>query len=141
MISASHDDQSTSKLSRPSKIWLIPLLNRVPIAPIILSSLPIIPKLDLVHRISLVSAIKKCMSIIWPLAIHKITSDTILELFGEYIKAILDIGLVILTDDDAMMAIGGLINGSFKSSLANTSNKKKVTSLHLSHHVQILTNP
>ena len=142
VFSASHDNQGPSKLSRPSKIWLIPLLNRVPIAPIILSFLSILPKLNSVHRISLVTAVKSCMVIMWPLAIHKIVSDTLLELFGGYIQAILDNGLINMTDEDAVMGIGNLIDSSFKSSLANTSNKKKVLQLQISiYRYNSLTNP
>lgn len=141
VFSASHQNRSASKQSRPSKIWLIPLLNRVPIAPIILSFLSIIPKLSSVHRTSLVAAVKNCMVIIWPLAIHKITSDTLLELFGKYIENILLGDLVNRTDEDAVMGIGNLIVSSFKLSLANTSNKKKVSQLKISiYRYNMLTN-
>ena len=82
------------------------------------------------------------MVIMWPLAIHKIVSDTLLELFGGYIQAILDNGLINMTDEDAVMGIGNLIDSGFKSSLANTSNKKKVLQLQISiYRYNSLTNP
>lgn len=81
------------------------------------------------------------MVIIWPLAIHKITSDTLLELFGKYIENILLGDLVNRTDEDAVMGIGNLIVSSFKLSLANTSNKKKVSQLKISiYRYNMLTN-
>ena len=121
IISAT-DTQVPSAKSRSLKTWLRPLLNRIPIVPIVvgfISFLPILPKPD---RFSLTPVVQRCLAILWPLGVQKATSDTLLECFGGVLKLLKE-GM---DGDDSLENIGEIVTASFRSTFENVSNKKKV---------------
>lgn len=66
------------------------------------------------------------MDIVWPLSVHKVGVEALLELFGTFLKAAVD-----LQAPDDLEKLGEIITTSFRSALSNSSNKKKVHNLNL----------
>ncbi|KAL7285691.1 hypothetical protein ACG7TL_000796 [Trametes sanguinea] len=66
---------------RALRAWLVPLLNRVPIAPIILTYLEVASSegsLDIAQYTLFLG----CVSVLWPLAVPKFSPEALLECFG-----------------------------------------------------------
>ena len=120
------DPQVQNAKSRPQKTWLKLLLNRIPIAPIVLGFISLIHTLSHHDRLSLTPVVRQCLAIVWPLGIQKATSDTLLECFGGVLKFSKD------DDDiggnDSLANIEEMVTASFRTAFENASNKKKVRS-------------
>ena len=117
--------------SRALRPWLIPLLNRIPIPPIILSYLELLSAGD---RFELVQykLFAKCVSILWPLAVPKFSPETLLECFGAVIH--LSALPVISPSDGSWGTLRALdefrslsiMVESYRTSLAASASKRKV---------------
>ena len=111
-------------LLRSSKTWLMPLLNHTPFAPIILAFLSSLRSLSTSDRLSLTPVVLRCMLVVWPLSVPKVTSDTLLECFAVVMKILAEDNSV--SGDDSLCKIGDIVTASFRNSFGNASNKKKV---------------
>lgn len=68
-----------------------------------------------------------CISILWPIAVQKMNTEVLLGCLGSLFQA------VPLLDE--VKKVGLMITASYRSSLGNSSNKKKVGFLSLSFRV------
>lgn len=125
-------DHNASKgiQTRPVKTWLTPLLNRTPISPILLSFLAASHGVPSEDRCRLSITISQCMGVLWPLSAHKVGVEALLELWGTFLKAAVELGA-----HDDLDKLGETITTSFRSALSNCSNKKKVRSIFLFKYV------
>ena len=114
---------------RTSRAWLVPLLNRVPIAPVILSYLELVASegsLDIAQYV----AVSQCITALWPLAVPKFNPDTLLECFGAAVHLVVahggrqppDCESQLLNESRAL----SLIVQSYRTSLVNAGSKRKV---------------
>ncbi|RDB29584.1 hypothetical protein Hypma_015277 [Hypsizygus marmoreus] len=115
--------------TRPLKAWLPMLLNRIPFAPILLSLLDLVSSLDSETRHGLTGVVSSCLEDIWPLAVQKTSTETIMECFGAFVRIC---GLCEI--DTGLARIGMIITASFRNSVSNSSNKKKIYSTFLQSH-------
>ena len=115
--------QETAKL-RLAKTWLTPLLNRVPIAHIVIAFLSSLTNLSSPDRLRLTPVVRRCLAVVWPLSVPKVTSDVLLECFAGIMKILKEGSGMI--GDDSLVIIGEMITASFRSAFENASNKKKV---------------
>jgi len=107
--------------SRSVKAWLVTLLNRIPIAPIIISFLNILATLESEYRENLTLVVRRCLVVIWPLGVLKLGADVLLDCFGAFHGV-----LEQCETDESLAHIGLFITSSFRTSLGNAPNKKKV---------------
>jgi|ERR1700722_3076376 len=106
---------------RPTKIWLVPLLNRVSVVPTIVPLLNLLPSLDTKHRQNLIPMICRCYAIIWPLAVQKFGLDALSDCFSATLAV-----SGFCDADESLAQIGLMITSSFQTFLSNVSNHKKV---------------
>ncbi|KAJ7107656.1 Urb2/Npa2 family-domain-containing protein [Mycena crocata] len=114
------------------KHWLLPLLNRVPIAPIFIAFLQLLGTTEAEKHAPLTDAVNQTFYSIWPLAVHKINAETLFECFGAF--------LAVLEEDsegqDALEKIGDSIISSLRVAVGNSSNKRKLSSLFIQNHLR-----
>lgn len=106
--------------TRPVKAWLMPILNRIPFAPITICLLNFLPSLDPGCRRQLTLVVRRCLMVIWPIAVQRLGSDTLLDCFGAILVAFNNCEL-----DESLVQIGIFITSSYRTCLGNCSNKKK----------------
>ncbi|KAF8350279.1 hypothetical protein F5887DRAFT_944597 [Amanita rubescens] len=111
--------------ARPLKTWLGVILVRVPIAPIVFSFLGLY-----IQNNDLSKTVAACLSTMWPLAVQKTATETLLECFGALLPLIKK-----LDKDEGLARIASLIVNSYRNSLSNNSNKKKICNLFLQQHL------
>lgn len=108
------------------KVWLIPLLNRIPLAPIVVSFVSLSSR----HRDGTLEAKAcRCLSALWPLAVSKFSSEALLECFGVLSGYLAACDATEYATNASFVTLGSLIVSSHRASLVNTSNRKKVQSL------------
>ncbi|KAJ7706421.1 Urb2/Npa2 family-domain-containing protein [Mycena rosella] len=112
--------------------WLLPLLNRVPIAPVVVSFLQLLGTVEVEKRVPLTALVNKSLTSIWPLAVHKISAETLLECFGTFIGVLEDIS----EPNDALEELGTALISSLRVSVGNSSNKKKLSSILIQNHLR-----
>ncbi|KAF8624871.1 hypothetical protein AX15_005748 [Amanita polypyramis BW_CC] len=112
---------------RSFKTWLGATLVRVPVAHIVLSFLDSRGQ-HRTHQDDLSKAISTCLAVLWPIGAQKTTTEALLECFCAVLSAIHDA-------DEGLAKVASLTVNSYRSSLANNSNKKKFCSLFLQHHL------
>jgi hypothetical protein len=110
-----------SASARSTKMWLVPLLTRIPIAPTIVSFLVLLPSLDEKRRRELTDIVCRCLVIIWPFAVPKFGYDALFDCFSAILRS-----FRLCEADEKLAQMGCLITSSFRTSLANVSNRKKV---------------
>lgn len=107
--------------SRPIKIWLAPLLHRIPVGPVVVVFLNSFVHIDEEEREQLSELASSCLIILWPLAVQRMNGELLLECFGALL------GYLFSNPLDAGFAKNGrLVVNSYRNSLNNSSNKKKV---------------
>ncbi|KAJ7492845.1 Urb2/Npa2 family-domain-containing protein [Mycena latifolia] len=114
------------------KHWLLPLLNRVPVAPIVASFLQLFGTVEVGLRAPLAAVVNKSLLGIWPLAVHKINSETLLECFGTFIGVVGDIS----EPDADLDQLGVALTSSLRASVGNSSNRKKLSALLIKNHLR-----
>ncbi|KAG2345231.1 hypothetical protein BDR05DRAFT_127206 [Suillus weaverae] len=123
-------DGSVGAGARGLKVWLGSLLNRTPLAPIIISILTLLRDLPVTEAKELLALVRSCFSVLWPLSVHKISVETLLECFG----AVLDVSAE-LVDDEILGGICEAIVSSYREALGNAGNKKKLHATFLQTHL------
>jgi hypothetical protein len=119
-------DVISSPSPRPIKSRLLPILNRIPIAPVVISLLFILPSCPSETLPSLTTRVRQTFDIIWPLAVQKFSTEMLLEVFAGLM------GVVRLCEaDDNLSQIGNSIVFAFRTSLGNANSgvKKKASFL------------
>ncbi|TCD70050.1 hypothetical protein EIP91_005031 [Steccherinum ochraceum] len=104
------------------KAWLIPLLNRIPLAPIVVSFVSLSSR----HRDGTLEAKAcRCLSALWPLAVSKFSSEALLECFGVLSGYLAACDAIEYATNASFVTLGSLIVSSHRASLVNTPNRKK----------------
>jgi hypothetical protein len=120
-----------SKTRSVHNTWLTPLLNRVPLLPILLSLLSNSLDLSAQKRDELYLLSSRCLSLVWTLAAPKFSPDNLLECFGAVLR-------VLVTEaagsgeNSGVTTVCTLVTSSLHNVLSHSSNKKKV---HLTLHI------
>ena len=114
-----------SKASSGSDVWLITLLNRVPLLPIVLSVLSNSPSLPAQKRDELYFPCSKSLALVWSLASPKFSPDNLLECFGAMLK-VLNEETAVSGGTTGLVEICMLVTFSLHAALSNFTNKKKV---------------
>ncbi|ETW87503.1 hypothetical protein HETIRDRAFT_244958, partial [Heterobasidion irregulare TC 32-1] len=129
--------QTIGESTRMHKTWLLPLLNRTPIAPIVISLFNLSTSFDLNERSHIYSISCRSISLLWPLAVQKITPDSLLDCFGALLGplAVFD-ALGAPSADDGFQKIGSMVTLSLKTALSNSSNKKKLHQIFVQNHLE-----
>ncbi|KAI1797672.1 Urb2/Npa2 family-domain-containing protein [Ganoderma leucocontextum] len=127
--------------SRTLRPWLVPLLNRIPIAPVILSYLELASPGDQ-FDLAQYKLFARCVSILWPLAVPKFSPETLLECFGAVVQ--LSVPSVVSASDrswgtlqalDDFRASSSMVV-SYRTSLAGSASKRKqLYTLFLKKHL------
>ncbi|KAJ7783538.1 Urb2/Npa2 family-domain-containing protein [Mycena maculata] len=115
-----------------SKQWLLPLLNRVPVAPVVSAFLQLLNTVEGQLRVALTNVVLKSLISIWPLAVHKMSTETLLESFGTFLGAL----ETSHEPNDGLEQIGDMVISSLRVSVGNSSNKKKISSLFIQKHLR-----
>ncbi|KAG2116977.1 Urb2/Npa2 family-domain-containing protein [Suillus clintonianus] len=123
-------DGSVGVGARGLKVWLGSLLNRTPLAPIIISILTLLNGLPVTEAKELLMFVRQCFSVIWPLSVHKIGVETLLECLG----AVLDVSSELL-NYEAMDSMCEAVVSSYREALGNVGNKKKLHATFLQTHL------
>ncbi|KAF9480438.1 hypothetical protein BDN70DRAFT_931712 [Pholiota conissans] len=107
--------------SQSTKAWLLTLLHRIGFGPVIVSFLASFKDVQAEEQDTLASSVCKCLSVIWPMMVQRMSTELLQECFGAFLCAALaskpNIGI---------SSIGHMISSSYRNSLLNTSNKKKL---------------
>ena len=107
--------------SRSIKSWLAPLLHRMPVGPVVVVFLTSFAHVHEEEREQLSEFASSCLIILWPLAVQKMNAELVLECFGALL------GFLFSNPLDAGFAKHGrLVVNSYRNSLNNSFNKKKV---------------
>jgi len=114
--------------SKPRSVhntWLIPLLNRVPLLPILLLLLSSSLDLPTQKRGELYLHSSKCLALVWTLAAPKFSPDNLLECFGAVLRVLVR-EAVGSGENSGLTTVCTLVTSSLHSVLSHSSNKKKV---------------
>lgn len=123
-VISTKESSSTASSTLSVKSWLVPLLNRVPFAPIIIAFFNLLPKTRIDTRRDLTLHVRKSLTVIWPLAVHKSSAETLLECIG----ALLEVLDETAPGEDLAQTCLWIVS-SYRTSLENSAAKKKVSSL------------
>ncbi|KAK0233389.1 Urb2/Npa2 family-domain-containing protein [Armillaria fumosa] len=105
------------------RTWLLPLLNRIPVLPVVVSLLKGLPDVDAPACQNLMLLTRNCLATIWPLAVHKFTTEKLLECVGAFLSS-----AQCSQEDKNHDQIAQWLILSFTSSFNNSSMKKKLYS-------------
>ncbi|KAG1889396.1 Urb2/Npa2 family-domain-containing protein [Suillus subluteus] len=123
-------DGSVGAGARGLKVWLGSLLNRTPLAPIIISILTLLGDLPVTEAKELLALVRPCFFVLWPLSVHKIGVETLLECLG----AVLNVSAE-LVNDEILGGICEAIVSSYREALGNAGNKKKLPAIFLQNYL------
>lgn len=124
LINTQDATTKTSEL-RPSNTWLTPLLHRIPLGPVLVSFLTAFSKVDEINQSKLAGLVSTCLITMWPIAVQRMPTETLQECFGALLCTLSSIQA-----NDGIMAIGRAVSASYRNSLGNSSNKRKVILVH-----------
>lgn len=120
----------TNPLNNPARLWLIPLVNRVPIVPILTKLLTLFSVDEHVSEESLLSLALRSFHALWPYAAPKITLDSLLDcsgaLFGYFSASSCKVLLEQTDLKSDLTEFALTVYASYKESLGNAAHKKKV---------------
>ena len=106
--------------------WLIPLLNRVPLLPIVSSLLSNSLNLSAQKRDEIYLQSSRSLTIVWSLAAPKFSLDNLLECFGSILQVLQG---EIAGSGESLITICKLVTSSLHTAFSHSSNKKKVRPL------------
>lgn len=90
-------------------------------APILIRFLDILSGLDHGLQNQLSQVFSLCFGILWPVAVQKMGTETLLECFSALLSS-----LSLCERNDGIVRVGRMVISSYRNSLWNSSNKKKV---------------
>lgn len=114
-----------SKTGLARNAWLIPLLNRVPLLPIVMSLLSNSLNLPAQKRDEVYLQSSRSLALVWSLAAPKFSLDNLLECFGSVLR-VLEGEAAGSVQNPGLVAICTLVPSSLRTALSHSSNKKKV---------------
>ncbi|KAF9647481.1 hypothetical protein BDM02DRAFT_3187912 [Thelephora ganbajun] len=121
--------------SRRVKAWLTPLLNRTPLAPILIAFLDRVTHLPPEIQTTVFASSTPCLSVLWPLAKHKINVEMLLECFSATLR-------IVCLDPSQKLAqpraaVCSTVTNTYLSVLTHASNRRKLSSTFLSSHLEL----
>ncbi|KAJ7630714.1 Urb2/Npa2 family-domain-containing protein [Roridomyces roridus] len=117
--------------TKSTKHWLLPLLNKLPVAPILSAFFQLLNDLESELRVSLASAVDTAVAIIWPLAVQKINAEVLLESFGTFLAS----AKYVRQPNVGLEHIAATLTSSLRVAATNSSNKKKLSFLFIQNHL------
>lgn len=102
-----------------NKSWLANLLHRVPLGPIVVAVLSSFD--NIATNDGLLSTIASCLTNLWPLSVQRMNVELLQSSFGALISWALKKNL-----NPEMVELGTTISSSYRDSLTNSAQKKKV---------------
>jgi hypothetical protein len=112
----------SSSITAVQKIWLVPLLNRTPLAPVVVALLELTFDLDSESLKQLVHCSSAVINALWPLSYAKMTAEALMDCFGSFLVVLPKIADHL----GDLLSVGKLVSSSLKNAYGNSSNKKKV---------------
>lgn len=113
---------SRTGLARNS--WLIPLLNRVPLLPIVSALLSNSLHLPAQKQDEVYIQSSRSLALVWSLAAPKFSLDNLLECFGSMLRG-LEGKANGSSENPGLITICTLVTSSLRTTLSHLSNKKK----------------
>ncbi|KAH9937475.1 Urb2/Npa2 family-domain-containing protein [Fomitopsis serialis] len=137
VCSPDEEDVKHTDASRAARRWLLPLLNRIPLAPIVTAYLSLSSSQDERARVKLNKLFARCLATIWPLTSPKFNPDILLECFGALLAHLSTNRTG--EDDHAepeihVAKVASLIISSYRIAFSNVANKKKLYTTFLQTH-------
>ncbi|KAH9005998.1 Urb2/Npa2 family-domain-containing protein [Lactarius hatsudake] len=129
-------NSESSKTAPVGSTWLLPLLNRLPLLPIVLSLLSNSLDLSAQKRSELYLQSSKSLAFLWPLAAPKFAHDALLDCFGAVLRVIETAS----GEVSGLFQICGLVTSSLRTALSNVLNKKKLTQAFITSHMGVWLN-
>ena len=125
ILEASTRSPNASRSSRPLRSWLLPLLNRLPISPILVTFLSLVTHEQSVELIDIAC---KTLALLWPLAVPKINADGLLDCFSALTSFLAhpDWKHFNGASAESFLHLANLVISSYRSSLSGHAAKKKV---------------
>ncbi|TFK57438.1 hypothetical protein OE88DRAFT_1651155 [Heliocybe sulcata] len=117
-----------------AKSQLLALLNKTPLAPIVTSVFSLSPALQPRDTSPLFESVRKCIDVLWPLAVPKFTAESLLECWAAFVGSLLSRGAQTEVDEN-YVRVGSRTCESYRSTLANSSNKKKLYRQFVQSHL------
>ncbi|KAI0343910.1 hypothetical protein BDW22DRAFT_1473650 [Trametopsis cervina] len=116
-----------SLASRPLRTWLLPLLNRIPTAPILVALFTLV---DHESPPELLYVASKAFALLWPMAVPKIGIDSLQDCYGSVTRLLAQPVKKQSNEatDASVFRLVDLVVASYRSSSANSSAKKKLLS-------------
>jgi hypothetical protein len=105
--------------------WLIPLLNRVPLLPIVSSLLSSSLNLPVQKRDEIYLQSSRSLALVWSLAAPKFSLDNLLECFGSILR-VLQGETAGSGENPGLITICKLVTSSLHTAFSHSPNKKKV---------------
>ncbi|KAI0082239.1 hypothetical protein K474DRAFT_1586046 [Panus rudis PR-1116 ss-1] len=129
-----------SESTQSARTWLVPLLNRVPFAPVLIAMLNIGTTQALKIDTETMHNAILCSNSIWAMASPKFTLETLLDCFGSLLKY-LGAGLhrIAADHDDVITPFTRLVSNicnTYRDVLQNSAHKKKAYSVFTASHMQ-----
>ncbi|KAH7911224.1 Urb2/Npa2 family-domain-containing protein [Hygrophoropsis aurantiaca] len=119
------------QVTQSTKAWLSPLLNRAPLAPIVFVLFNHLGTLEISQTESLCLVIRPCLSVLWLMGVQKITVDVLQDCFGAALEAC---GRY-KHSDEHFTSICTMVSTSYRTSLSNAANKKKLYASFIQSHL------
>ncbi|KAI0690683.1 Urb2/Npa2 family-domain-containing protein [Cytidiella melzeri] len=114
-----------SRTSRTLRTWLLPLLNRIPTAPILVAFLGLA---DHDFPTALLYVGCRTLSLLWPIAVPKINIDTLLDCYSAVVRCLArrEWQQPEGNTREAVTRLVDLVVASYRSSLSNSVAKRKL---------------
>jgi hypothetical protein len=118
----------TPAAARPTRVWLAPLVHRISFASLVSGYFRLSISLPPRDKTRLEDAVYPSLSVIWPLASPRFASETLQDCFGAALVSV-HASLEHPTNQQtsALLKTFTLIVASYRSSVSNASNRKKVS--------------
>lgn len=120
---------NAAKSARLIRAWLVPLLNRTPIAPIVIAYLTSLSSAQNASTESpTLQSAAHSLCLLWPLAAPRFSADTLLDCFGAVLRVF---KCPRETTDEHLSRLAALVVTAYSSAVTNTSVRKKVRCMTL----------
>uniref|UniRef100_A0A8H7Y6I5 Nucleolar 27S pre-rRNA processing Urb2/Npa2 C-terminal domain-containing protein n=1 Tax=Psilocybe cubensis TaxID=181762 RepID=A0A8H7Y6I5_PSICU len=121
-----------SSETRSPNAWLTPLLHRLAFGPVMVAFLTAFGAVEENQQRKLAGLVSTCLNTIWPIVVQRMSAENLQECFGALLCALSSVQA-----DDGIIAIGQLVSVSYRNSLANSSNKRKLHQIFLQSHLKL----
>lgn len=119
-----------SVLQIQDKAWLVALLSRIPIVPIVVFFISTCSQHAAEVSEALELAACSTLSALWPLAVPRLNAESLLECAGAFFNHWSSCDKIGNVESKSSRDLGSLVVSSYRAALPNASNKKKVYPMH-----------